>query len=227
MARKKRIVLIESSNGHRKLLSFNLEIYLGVDVIFKNNADMLINLLKRDSDIQLIISEESVGSEQTILKIYYYITSANLNIPIILSGNCKKLMGKIEMYERKDWRKIIKKSANILGVTAKDMAKKEYEKYYPISTDMLLVMTRAPVDIFVSEGSHKFNVLFPAGKEIEQKAVRKHFLDLENTSLFCPRNDSGLPTVFLNRYLISLPKKIYQWNIESKRQVWLLRGPMR
>ena len=177
MALENRVILVESHSGHRKLLNFNLDVYVGADVVFKRNADAAINFLKENSDIRLIISEEVVGQEQTILKIYYYVVSNNLNIPIILSGHCKKLVGKIEMYEKENWRKIIRKCANILGVTAKQMANKKVDKYYPIPANTLLAMTTAPVDVFVTDASNQMNVLFHKGKGIGQKDIRKHFLD--------------------------------------------------
>ena len=68
MASKNRIVLIESNSGHRKLLGFNLDVYVGCDVVFKHNADAAINFLKENPDIRLLVSEERVGKEQTILK---------------------------------------------------------------------------------------------------------------------------------------------------------------
>ena len=180
MASKNRVILLESDSGHRKLLSFNLNVYVDCDVVFKHNADATINFLKEDSDIRAIISEESVGGEQTILKIYHYSVSAGLNIPILLSGHCDKLAGKIEMYEKKNWREVVRQCAKILGVTAKQMANKDVDKYYPISTDALLAMTEAPVDIFVSgEDMNAGELLFPEGQGIDQKIVRKRLLHCE------------------------------------------------
>ena len=70
--------------------------------------------------------------------------------------------------------------AKILGVTAKDMARKDVDKYYPVPSDALLAMTTAPVDIFVGRDSGKLERLFEEGHEIEQQIARKYFLDHES-----------------------------------------------
>ena len=177
MEQENRVILVESNGHHRKVLNFNLSVYVGVEVICKNNADAVTGFLKKSPDIKLIVSEEVVGKERTILKIYYYVVSNKLDIPIILSGYCQKLASKIEMYEKADWQKIIRECARILGVTAKSMAQKEFDKYYPIPANTLLAMKIAPVDIFFSEGPGKTKILFPMGEEIDQKSIRKQLLD--------------------------------------------------
>ena len=179
MASKNRIILIESDSGHRKILGLNLDVYVGCDVVFKHNADAAINFLKKNPDIRLVVSEESVGTEQSILKIYYYVVSAKLDIPIFLSGHCGKLIGKVEMYEKEDWRKMVRACAKILGVTAKAMAQQEVDSFYRISSDTLLAITTAPVDIFAGENLEKIKRLFEEGRGIDRKVARRYFLDHE------------------------------------------------
>ena len=180
MASKKRVVLVESESGHRKLLGLNLGVYVGVEVVYKYNADDVIRFLKQDSDIQAIVSQESVGGAETILKIYYYIISNALNIPIILSGHCSKLIGKIDMYPKKDWHKIVKKCAAFLNVDAKDMVSKEIDKYYPVPIEMFFAMATSPVDVFTHEDGGIFKFFLSAKKNINQERIRKCFLANES-----------------------------------------------
>ena len=183
MALKNRIILVESDRGHRKLLDFNLEVYVDVEILHKYNADDVVRFLKEDSNIQAIVSEESVRGEQTILKIYYHIISTKLNVPIILSGHCSKLVGKIEMFPKKEWRNIVRKCAEFLDIGAKDMVSKNVGKYYPVSTKTLLAMVSTPVDIFVQDELDNFKILLRKREKINREDVLKHFLS-NKTNLF-------------------------------------------
>ena len=207
--------MVESENGYRKLLGLNLSVYVGVGIIYKYSADDVIRFLKQDSDIQAIISQESVGGEETILKIYYYIVSNALGIPIILSGHCSKLIGKIDMYPKKDWHKIVKKCAAFLDVSAKDMASKDVDKYYPVPIEMFFAMTTTSVDIFIHQDGDRFKFFLSAGKKINRENIRKRFLANE-TYLFVLSKER---IKFIEDFSKQVFKFIKQQNISVEERV--------
>ena len=173
---KSRTILVESNNGHRKLFSLNLGVFVATEIIHKHNADAVIDFLKEDHNIQLIVTEESVDNEQTVLKIYYYLKSNNLSIPIILSGQCSKLVGEIDMYYKSDWRRIVKQAAKILEVSAKEMARSKVSQHFPIAINTLLPMVQAPVDIYIKRKGGERTLLFKAGTKIDRGVVEQQLL---------------------------------------------------
>ncbi len=163
----RKIILVESDSNWRKLLAQNLELYTGSEIILKSNADEVTEFLKDNEDVGLIISENMVGEEYTILKIYYYINSNKYNIPIILLGENPKIAGEVTMMEKEDWKLIVKEAAKLLTITAESMSEMQVPKYYPISIRSLLEMKSLPVTIFeVNDGN--YSTLIKANQEIHK-----------------------------------------------------------
>lgn len=176
-----RIILVESDNNLRRLLSLNLDIYVGADIVCKYNSDDVVDFLKKDTYVDLIICESMIGDEKTALKISYYINSVSLEVPILLIGGdvdeeLKGLPNSIHAVDNSDWKKIIRKAAKMLEVTAKSMTDREVPKFYPISIRSFLTMSRAPVDIFTVKKGRKFDLVFETNSEIKQNKVRELLL---------------------------------------------------
>ena len=206
MGESSQIILVESSSVHRKLLSFNLSVYVGVEVVYKHNAEDVIDFLKYDgSDVRIVISEESVGKEQTMLKIYYHIISNNLDITMICSsGQCEKLVGKIEIFSKNEWQKIIRRCGEIVRVSAKDMARKKIDQYYPVSLNTFLAMQTTPVRVFIQRGAGKFDVLLEKGDAISLRDIRQR--------LFWGESDLFVLSTERLVFADNFSNQIFNWN---------------
>ncbi|MBH47893.1 MAG: hypothetical protein CME71_06945 [Halobacteriovorax sp.] len=148
----RRIVLVESDSTLKSLLSQNLELYTGSEVIFKNDADDLVDYLKRDIELpNLIISENMAGDEYTMLKIFYYVNSQKLGIPMILLGENAKLAGQVEQIDRTEWQSVIKTAGKLMEVSAASMVDLDMPEYYPFNLIVLFGLENYPVDFYHDE----------------------------------------------------------------------------
>ncbi len=146
------ILLIESDPNLRKLLVQNLEVYTGSKVIIKRNADELIDFLKRDDFVpDLIISENMADGEYTILKVYYYVNSQKIDVPVILLGENPKLKGKVEEIPRIEWQQVVKKAASLMTVTAEQMVEMKLPEFYPFPIGMLHGTSELGVSIYLKK----------------------------------------------------------------------------
>ena len=66
-------ILVETNEDLKRIFSLNLSTFVGTDVIFRQNADDVISLLKILPQISLIITKAKVGQEETAIKIFQYL----------------------------------------------------------------------------------------------------------------------------------------------------------
>lgn len=185
----RRIILVENNSAYRKMLGLNLEIYLGAKIIYKYNADDVINFLRKDRNIQLIVCRDVVGDERSGLKIFYYMSSNSLKIPLCLIGKEDKLSGKIEMFYESDWKKLIRHSAKALTVSAKEMADQEgTPEFYPVPARLLMSMSSTPVTVYIKKMNKEAKILISGNQPIKKSAIRSFVLKDENY-LFVRTND--------------------------------------
>ena len=171
-----RTILIEPKSELRTLIAQNLQVYCDTDVVFRTNADDVNSLLRKDKNYQLIICSSQVGDESTILKIFYYMQSQRLDIPIIGLGENPKVSSRIEMVSNiKDWKVIIKKAASILKIDSKKMVQKQIPDYFPVYTKNLLGLDTAPCFVYLELGG-KFELFLDAGDKVDRSMVKKLFL---------------------------------------------------
>jgi len=181
-------ILVEDGPALKRLLTLNLEIYTATKVINKYNADDLVEYLKRNKKVDLIICKNMIGKENTILKTYYYVNSNRLKIPIILLGNNPKLHNEVQMIDPSDWKTVIKTSAKLLNVKAQNMIRQELPDYFPIETKTLLILNNAPIDIMKQCDDGTFEVLYKAQDKIDKSMLRQiaiegcHFLYIKKKS---------------------------------------------
>ena len=172
-------LLIEPQTHLRTLLAQNLQVYCDTDVTFRSNTEDVIELLRRDHNYQLIICSAQIGDENTVLKIFYFMQSIHLKIPIIgLGENSRAAASKIEMLPYPgsgDWKVIIKKAAKLLKVDSKAMMKKRLPDYFPVYIKNLFSLEMAPCFIYLKLHD-EYNVIFDAGEDVEKDIIKRLFL---------------------------------------------------
>lgn len=168
----RRIILVESDSTLKSLLSQNLELYTGSQVIFKNDADDLVDYLKRDIELpDLIISENMAGDEYTMLKIFYYVNSQKLGIPMILLGENAKLAGQVEQVERTEWQQVIKAAGRLMEVSAASMVELDMPEFYPVNLVVLFGLANYPVD-FYGKDDGEYELLGQSGSALEETKLQ-------------------------------------------------------
>lgn len=143
-------ILIEENEDLKKLYSLNLTTYSGTDVIDRASASDTIALLKILPSIDLIITVPKIDSEYTAVDIHKYIKKYNLDIPMIVLGECKELHEEVLCLKAPvDWEVLIKHSSNLLGITEEEVRKKVKPNYVPIQTRYFYEIDHTPCDVFI------------------------------------------------------------------------------
>ncbi len=145
------VILIEDNKIMNDLLSINLSTYLGVDVIPRNNALDTVNLLAILPSIDLIISNTSVDKEDTANEINNYLIENNLSIPLIVLGGPLKQQNNnaITIDSEKDWEKVIRITAKMLGINEEVLAKKAVPDYVSVPVHYFLNIDSVNCDVFI------------------------------------------------------------------------------
>lgn len=144
----KKALIVDPSTNRRKLIIQNLEFFTACESVVKNDADAVIEVLKKTPKYDLIISVNMVEEEYTGLKIHYYNKSQRLNIPMILLGNNAKLIGEVTMVEPEKWEEIIKTAGKLMNITAEKMMEIEVPPYYPVNLVAIQELKSAPTNIY-------------------------------------------------------------------------------
>jgi hypothetical protein len=136
------------------LYLMNLEVYLATTVVFMESAETAINRLRSRKDIDLIITLEMIDKKNAFLEIDEYRRAYGIKTPLIKIGGELDEEINVRTFgvaSRFDIRAILKKSAAILGVTAKQMAEMKMSAYYPMSTNAIAGMTKAPCNLYIQK----------------------------------------------------------------------------
>lgn len=165
-------VLIVSDNEFINLLYvLNLEVYLAVNTTLVLSSFDAIMALRNKMKFDLILTLETVKQENSVSAIEKFLKSYGMKIPIIAAGASSDELIKENIYgvtEKFNIQRILKTSAKILEITAKQMAELDVGAYYPISVLPLIGFSNAPCPIFFqSEGSYKS--LVKTGEPIGEK----------------------------------------------------------
>jgi HD-GYP domain-containing protein (c-di-GMP phosphodiesterase class II) len=178
-------IIIDNDLHRRKLIAQNLEVYTGCEIIFKKDADDVLAYLKKHPKIDLIVSINMVGDEYTMLKIYYYVKSQRLGIPMILLGQNAKLVGEVKMCDPEKWEEVIKSAGSLMSVTAEKMMEIEVPPYYPVNIASMQEMKDTNTELFI----------FKDGQYTTWKTRGAKFEDGEVKQLLL----SGLVKAFVNK----------------------------
>jgi response regulator RpfG family c-di-GMP phosphodiesterase len=151
----KKILIVSNNEFLNLLYVINFEVYLAVNTTLAASADEAFEILKKDK-YDLILSLESIDRENSAEKIGKYLKAYVLKIPLIVIGApADVVIGKniFGITSKFNIQEILKTSANLLEITAKQMAALDVGKYYPISIGSLLGFQKAPCQMF----NHKEN----------------------------------------------------------------------
>lgn len=151
-------ILVISDNPFLDLLYvLNSEVYLAAAATLVNTATAAVELLGTEAKkYDLILTLEVVSRENALRVLKKHLKTYSQKIPMIIIGAGKdeviseNIFGVIGKFNIQG---ILKTSAKILGITAKQMAGLDVGDYYPISITPLLDFTKAPCNIYTQNGS--------------------------------------------------------------------------
>lgn len=156
------------------LYVMNLEVYLATKVDLVKSTDEAIEFHKKNKDINLIISLDKVQKKDSSKLLLEYKSSYGVKIPlIIIGGDSDKEINPTSFVisSRYNLQAILKKSASLLNVTAKQMAEMQISPYYPVSIiPMAEVLKTAPCQIYIEENS-KYKTFAKVGESLEKSLI--------------------------------------------------------
>lgn len=143
-------ILIQANEDLRNLYALNLNTYVGTDVIDRASAADAIELLDILPSISLIITDAKVADEDSAIMLFDYIQNNNLQIPLIIIGECPKLKDKaILLDDNGPWELLVKVAGKALGVTLDDISKKIKPDYVPIKVNYFYEIKETPCDVYI------------------------------------------------------------------------------
>lgn len=143
-------ILIESNEDLKKIFSLNLTTFVGTEVILRKDAEEALALLRILPQIALIITRSKIGNEETAVKIFQFLKSEGLSIPLLVLGECMTLASEVlclqDPISRDD---LIRQAASHLGVTLKDVVSKVKPDYLPVGLHFFHDIQKSPCDIYI------------------------------------------------------------------------------
>ncbi len=135
------------------LYVLNLEVYLATSVVLAKTIEEGIATHKSKKDFDLIICLEMVNRRNAFNEINEYRGAYGVKTPLVKIGGEKDADIDVKTFgvsSRYDVQSLLKKSATILGVTAKQMAEMQLGTYYPISMAPMEGLTKACCNLYLN-----------------------------------------------------------------------------
>lgn len=148
----------------------NLEVYLNTTVELVTSMEAGISIHKQKKNFDLIISLDQINKKDAIKEIEEYRSGYAVKTPLIKIGGATDSDIDVKTFavaSRYNIQGILKKSASVLGVTAKQMAEMQMSPYYAISISPIEGLNKAPCNLYLEkEGS--FKLLTRAEEALEE-----------------------------------------------------------
>ena len=147
-----KILLIESSANVRDLLSINLNMYVGVDVICRASLAEAIEVLKVVPEMDLIIARDKIEFVNVAHDLYRFLQAHPKDIPMVVMGAEHDLQHTVKTVAADGptfMKEVIGASAKILGVTAQMMVQKVVPDFYPVEIKYFYHFDKAPCDVYM------------------------------------------------------------------------------
>ncbi len=186
-------ILISNHELLNDLYSFNLAAFCDVDLVQFENADLAIKEFKNQpSAYSIVICLSQIDQEDVPEKILKFFKDKSLKIPVIIVGEMSKFSNTKRAYTlppNLNIPLVVKTSAKILGITAKEMAAKEVPDFYPIPLSMLRNFPTAPCDIFIKigkSGPYEFSQILKDGEDLRPNDKLNSYKDDGIANFFVP-----------------------------------------
>lgn len=149
------ILILDDRRSAGQLYTVGLEAYVGATVVELQCHDAAADYLTSNAPKIAIVhssEEKDVGIKMTQI-----VSQNKLGTSLIVIGKTKSSTQDVAVYEESvTLQEIIRKCAQILGVTAKSMAERDVGKYYPIKLSMLSPGLKLVAPIFRAKANEVY-----------------------------------------------------------------------
>ncbi len=218
------VILIENDQTLNELLSVNLTTYLDIDLIKRANAQETLNLLTILPNVELIITNSKVGDEPTLEILEHYIASNKLETALIVIGPDHKAKNDYSVYipNSKDWEKVVRSSAKILGADEDVIDKKTAPDYVAVPVRYFLNIDNTNCDVFIrikkSSSEYQYVKRIHKGDSFSKDSIKRYIEQgLENFHV--SKEDHKNFAIYLSNRLV---EKIDSPNMDVSQKVAIM-----
>lgn len=143
-------LVISDNDLLNQLYSINFEVYLATKVKLVTSIQEAQSLIENGNTFDLILTMNMINGQDSAETIFEFLKIKNLNIPLIVIGNHSgKIESAIFVQSSYNLENLLRSSAEILGVTSKEMASLPLPQYFEVEAKFLLLLKRSPCQIFL------------------------------------------------------------------------------
>lgn len=145
------IIIVEDNQGLLSVLSNGLKKYANIEPFPREDAQDAIDLLKIIPGIELIITKNKIGTEETAKILSAYISQAGLHTRLIVNGKMEKDLPPPHFIvaNEGDFEQILYDSFKVLNIPLEEVRKKIVREYIPIKTKLFSHLDFIPCDTFL------------------------------------------------------------------------------
>ena len=162
------ILVISDNEILNQLYITNLEVYLGAKVTLVDTTKGAISEFKK-SRPDIIITMSMINGQDSASEIHAFLSTIKHKTHLVVIGNPGKEIENIIIVPNSyHLQNLIRSCAQLLGVTAKDMAEKEVPQYYPIEGHFLAKINEVPCNVYMQMKSGEYTMVAKRGDLIGQ-----------------------------------------------------------
>lgn len=218
------VILIEENKTMNDLISVNLNTYLGVDIIQRQNASDAISLLSILPTIDLIITNSTIGHEKTAYQIDQFLKDNKLEIGLVVLGGDNNFQSNqvVHIEKEKDWEQVVAQTAKLLGVNEDVFVKKVVPDYIPVPVRYFLNIENSNCDVFIrikkTPTEYQYVKRIHNGDTFSKESI-KRYLDQGLENFYIPKEHHKNFTIYLSNKLV---EKIDRPEIEITQRIQIM-----
>ncbi|MBC7713997.1 MAG: hypothetical protein H7177_11705 [Rhizobacter sp.] len=162
------ILVISDNEILNQLYITNLEVYLGAQVTLVDSTKKAIEEFKK-SRPDIIITMSNINGIDAASEIHSFLATVKNKTHLMVIGNPGKEIENIIIVPNSyNLQNMIRSCAQLLGVTAKDMAEKDVPQYYPIEGHFLSKIKEVPCSVYMQMKNGEYTMVAKRGDLIGQ-----------------------------------------------------------
>lgn len=218
-------LLIEGNEQRGSMLSLNLQVYTGTNVIWKQSIAEAVEVLNVLPQINLILAlDDKLGPVDSLLTC---MEEKDLSIPFISSVGelLKGAVGEhIIQQDDFDINKIIQLAGARLGVAQIDIVKKILPDYFPIAIDSFKYINEIVCDVYIKlkrpDGSARYVKRMSQGDLIDEDTISRYIIK-QVDKLYVLKEDRF---VFTDAFSSSIVSKLKEGKLAVSEKVQLVNS---
>lgn len=204
-------LIIHNDKSLVELLNLNLPIYVGTDVIVKDNFKESQILIEHHPGIHLIICGAKLGNENTASELFKFNQSKNKTTPLVIIGDKPKTpeAPHVAIITPFDLKSVIQAAAKFLKVTPKKMIEQVVPDFFPISINYCLNLKKAPCDIYLLKENNEYEKFHNSNDGVTTEEIKKLIKD-GNQQVYV---NAANRLKFVNQVTVSLVDRLKSTNM--------------